>query len=44
VGQGPATPQGGVAQPLVAPTYGEGTWSTSWRCPFAYKVPSMGKT
>jgi hypothetical protein len=29
VGQGPATPQGGVAQPLVAPTYGEGTWSTS---------------
>jgi hypothetical protein len=28
-GQGPATPQGGAAQPLAAPTYGEGAWSTS---------------
>jgi hypothetical protein len=27
--QGPATPQGGAAQPLAAPTYGEGAWSTS---------------
>jgi hypothetical protein len=42
-GQGPATPQGGAAQPLAVPTYGEGAWSTSWHCPFAYKVPSTGK-
>jgi hypothetical protein len=43
-GQGPAKPQGGAAQPLAVPTYGEAAWSTSWRCPFTYKVPSTGKT
>jgi hypothetical protein len=45
-GGGPeaATPQGGAAQPLAAPTHGKPTWSTSWRRPFAYKDPSSGKT
>jgi hypothetical protein len=43
-GQGPATPQGGAAQPLVAPLGGEASWPTSWHCPFAYIFPSMGKT
>jgi hypothetical protein len=38
-----ATPQGGTAQPLAAPTHGEPTWSTSWRRPFSYKDPSLGK-
>jgi hypothetical protein len=28
-GQGPASPPGGAAQPLAAPTYGETTWFTS---------------
>jgi hypothetical protein len=35
---------GGAAQPLATPTHGEAAWPTSWRCPFAYKVPSMEKT
>jgi hypothetical protein len=43
-GHRPATPQGGVAQALAMPTHGEATWSTSWWRPFAYKVPSTGKT
>jgi hypothetical protein len=28
-GQGPASPPGGAAQPLAAPTYGGTAWSTS---------------
>jgi hypothetical protein len=28
-GQRPATPQGGAAQPLAAPTHGEAAWPTS---------------
>jgi hypothetical protein len=28
-GQGPASPPGGVAQPLAVPTCGETPWSTS---------------
>jgi hypothetical protein len=43
-GQAPASPQGGTAQPLAVPSHGETTWSTSGRSPFAYKVPSTGKT
>jgi hypothetical protein len=43
-GQGPAIPCGGAAQPLATPPGGEATWATSWRCPFAYKFPSTGKT
>jgi hypothetical protein len=42
--QGLGSPQGGAAQPLAAPPHGETAWSTSWRCPFAYKFPSTGKT
>jgi hypothetical protein len=43
-GQRLATPQGGVAQPLAAPTHGEAAWPTSCRRPFVYKDPSTGKT
>jgi hypothetical protein len=43
-GQGPGSPYGGAAQPLAAPPHGEAGWPTLWRCPFAYKIPSMGKT
>jgi hypothetical protein len=39
-----ATPQRGVAQPLAAPTHGEAARPHSWRRPFAYKVPSTGKS
>jgi hypothetical protein len=42
-GQGPATPWGGMTQPLAAPPHGEATWPTSWHCPFAYKFPSREK-
>jgi hypothetical protein len=43
-GHGLATPQGGAAQPLAAPTHGEGAPVHLWRCPFAYKDPPTGKT
>jgi hypothetical protein len=43
-GQELGSPPGGATQPLAVPTYGETAWSHLWRCPFAYKVPSMGKT
>jgi hypothetical protein len=34
----------GGQEPLAAPPYGEASWPHLWRCPFAYKVPSTGKT
>jgi hypothetical protein len=43
-GQEPGSPQGGVAQPVAALPHGEASWNHLWRCPFAYKFPSMGKT
>jgi hypothetical protein len=36
-GQGPASPWGGVAQPLAAPPCGKTPLVASWWCPFAYK-------
>jgi hypothetical protein len=38
-GQRLATPQGGAAQPLAAPTHGEATLVHLWRRPFTYKKP-----
>jgi hypothetical protein len=43
-GHGLATPQGGAAQPLAAPTHGESAMVHLWRSPLAYKDPPMGKT
>jgi hypothetical protein len=43
-GQGPGSPWGGAAQPLAVPPHYEARWPTFWRCPFAYKIPSTGKT
>jgi hypothetical protein len=42
-GQGPATPQGGAAQALAAPTYGEGAWSPPDAAPSPTKSPRREK-
>jgi hypothetical protein len=42
-GQRLASPPGGAAQPLAAPTCGETTLVHLWRCPFVYKKPLDGK-
>jgi hypothetical protein len=42
-GQRAASPWGGAAQALAAPTYGETSLVHLWRCPFAYKKPPNEK-
>jgi hypothetical protein len=42
-GQGPASHQGGAAQPLAAPPMCEESLAAPWRCPFAYIKPRDGK-
>jgi hypothetical protein len=36
-------PWHGAGHPLEAPWLGVGPWPTSWCCPSAYIIPSMGK-
>jgi hypothetical protein len=43
-GPGSRLTTGGTAQPLATPPNGEASWPHLWRCPFAYKFPSTGKT
>jgi hypothetical protein len=43
-GQGPGSPQGSAAQPWPRHPMVRPAGPPSWRCPFAYKFPSTGKT
>jgi hypothetical protein len=42
-GPGASLTTRGAAQPLAVPACRETIWSTSWRCPFAYKFPRREK-